>query len=224
MPSQIPFQFPNDDLDFDDLAITAANRATVAAIRQVERWPFPVFCLVGPPGSGLTTLLKAWAKERDAWFVDIQSEQTIPQLNLEASARDLALDRADLLRDDPTLLLAISAAKRNQTALLLTAQSAPSQWPLVSPDLLSRLKSAPIQQLPAPDEAMLRARLKRGFSSAYLHLTQNVEDYLVSRMGLDYSLIEGAIEKLAGAAADRPVTIPVAREVLGLSELSDEES
>ena len=44
---------------------------------------------------------------------------------------------------------------------------------------------------------------------------ESVEDYLVTRVGLDYSQIEHVAELLAGATGDRSLTIPLAREILG---------
>jgi len=229
MSQQIPLRFPVQSLGFEDLIISSANRAMISAIRNTERWPMPVFCLIGPSASGLTTLLRAWAAERSADYIDVEAMNTGRRAGLEPDGQtafsmqtaDRALDRADLLENTADLLLAISAAQRNRRVILLSARISPGQWPQASADLISRLKSAPLQTMQPPDEALLRGRLRHGFARSYLHLSRNVEDYLVSRMALDYSEIEQAIDKLAGAAADRPVTIPVAREVLGLSDTED---
>jgi DnaA family protein len=108
----------------------------------------------------------------------------------------------------------LSAIKRNGQRVLLASHSAPSSWPVQSPDLMSRLHAAPLAEIPAPDEDLMRARLKRAFSRSALDLPQSVEDYLVTRLGLDYSLIEHSSEILAGASGERPLTIPLAREIL----------
>ena len=69
--------------------------------------------------------------------------------------------------------------------------------------------------MPAPDEELMRARLRRACARSYLDLPSVVEDYLVTRLGLDYSQIEQSAELLAGATGERPLTIPLAREILG---------
>ena len=99
--------------------------------------------------------------------------------------------------------------------ILLTAHTPPSHWVFQSPDLNSRLQSAPLAEVPAPDEELMRARLRRACARSYLDLPNVVEDYLVTRLGLDYSQIEQSAELLAGATGDRPLTIPLAREILG---------
>ena len=130
-------------------------------------------------------------------------------------AQDLVIDDVDTLSNAETLLLTLSSVKRHNTRILLLAHSAPEHWRIQSPDLRSRLKAAPLAELPPPDEELMRARLKRAFARSYLDLPKSVEDYLVTRVGLDYSLIEQSAEMLAGASGDRPLTIPLAREIIG---------
>ncbi len=215
---QLPLQFPATDLSFDTLAVTDTNRAAVHSLRAVERWPQNTLCLIGAQGSGLTTLARAWCQQRGATYISLEDTNGQILDPAELEGRDVTLDGADTLCHGETLLMLLTAALRNKTYVLLCARSAPAQWPLASADLLSRLKSVPLVQLGPPDEALFRARLRQGFERAYLHLSQNVEDYLVSRLGLDYSMLEDVIETVAGEAANRPVTIPMVRRVLGLSQ------
>lgn len=217
MPSrQIPIQFPEAPLNFDDMAITPANRAICAAIRNVERWPYHAFCLIGPLGSGVTTLARAWAEDRKATYLEAK---TLSELDLAAieslTESDLVIDDVDSLNRAETLLLLLSGIARHQKMILLTGHKAPAHWHVRSPDLMSRLQAAPLAELPAPDEDLMRARLRRAFARSVLALPKTVEDYLVTRLGLDYSQIEQVAELLAGASGDRPLTIPLAREILG---------
>lgn len=213
---QIPLQFPEAPLNFEDMAVTSANRAICAAIRKVERWPYHAFCLIGPKGSGVTTLARAWAEDRSAVYFDAKDLAKLDLPGVEKTTeRDLVIDNVDALDQAETLLLVLSGIKRHQNAILLTGHTAPSHWTFQSPDLNSRLKAAPLAQLPAPDEELMRARFRRAFARSVLDLPKSVEDYLVTRVGLDYSQIEQAAEILAGASGDRPLTIPLVREILG---------
>jgi chromosomal replication initiation ATPase DnaA len=198
------------------MAITSANRAICAAVRNVDRWPYHAFCLIGPKGSGVTTLAHAWADERKATFFDAANVAELDLTELESiTEHDLVIDDVDNLKRAEPLLLLLSGVKRHQKAILLTAHTAPATWSFQSPDLNSRLQAAPLAQLPAPDEELMRARLRRAFSRSVLALPKTVEDYLVTRVGLDYSQIENVAEILAGASGDRPLTIPLARVILG---------
>lgn len=213
---QIPLQFPEAALSFDEMAITDANRAICAAIRNVQRWPNHAFCICGSDRSGVTTLAMAWSAEREASYL---SAADFAGKSLKAIDRlaesDVAIDDVDQLKKADQLLHLMSAIKRHGHNLLLAAHSVPSNWKFQSPDLNSRLKAAPLAEIPAPDEALMRARLKRAFARSVLKLPKPVEDYLVTRLGLDYSHIEHSVELLAGASGERPLTIPLAREFLG---------
>ncbi|MEO1322873.1 MAG: AAA family ATPase [Pseudomonadota bacterium] len=217
MPSrQIPIQFPEAPLNFDDMAITSANRAICAAIRNVERWPYHAFCLIGPPGSGVTTLARAWAEHRNATYLEAKTLSDLDLTAIESMTEtDLVIDDVDSLNRAETLLLLLSGIDRHQKMILLTGHTAPAHWAFRSPDLMSRLQAAPLAEVPAPDEELMRARLRRAFARSILDLPKSVEDYLVTRLGLDYSQIEQVAEILAGASGDRPLTIPLAREILG---------
>lgn len=212
---QIPLQFPEASLSFDDMAITGANRAVCAAIRTVERWPYHAFCLIGPTGSGVSTLARAWASERDGTYLRADELSKIDVKSIEElSAKDVVIDDVDQMKRAEGLLMLLSAIKRNGHRVLLAAHSAPASWHVQSPDLVSRLHAAPLAEIPSPDEELMRARLKRAFARSVLELPESVEDYLVTRLGLDYSLIEHSAEILAGASGERPLTIPLAREIL----------
>ena len=213
---QIPLRFPETPLDFDSLTVTDANRHIIRAIRHPQRWPFYAVCLVGPEKSGLSTLLTAWTGEMGGVYIDaarhawLESESVQP-----SSGQVVAIDQADLLEDDGALLSLLDSVRRAQQHVLIAANSPPGQWKISSPDLLSRLKSAPILDLPDPDEDLMRARLRRAAARSSLMIPPKVEDYLVIRLGLDFNLIEDTINRLAGAAGGgRDLTVPVTREVL----------
>lgn len=218
-PGQIPLRFPEQSLSFDEMALTDANRGVIAAVRKTARWPYHVFCLIGPMQSGLTTIARAWANEQGGAYLSAADFVALSASEIEAMcSKSLAVDRADQIQSESLLLNTISAVGRLGGRLLLTAPNAPAQWQSSSRDLASRLKSAPIAELGAPDEALMRARIQRACARAYLVLTKPVEDYLVTRLGLSFAGIEDAVLRLDGAAADRPLSVPLVREVLGMAD------
>lgn len=218
-PGQIPLRFPEQSLNFEEMEITASNRGVIAAVRKVEMWPYHVFCLIGPAQSGLTTIANAWAAERNGEVLSSDAFEGLSRADLEdLAAGAVAIDRADQIASETQLLNAISLVERLGGRLLLTAGHAPSHWHSSSQDLASRLKSTPIADLGAPDEALMRARIQRACKRAYLNLPQAVEDYLVTRLGLSFADIEDAVLRMDGAAAGRPLSVPLAREVLGVDD------
>lgn len=215
-PRQLPLTFPESELDLEDMVLTGANRAAIAAAKRIEHWPYTTFCVVGPKRSGLTTLVEAWVRlfqgaELDAALTAISQPEDLERI----AGGCVAIDRADLITDDGRLLALVSAVERLNGRLLCTALTPPADWKTgMSPDLMSRLKSAPIARIDHPDEEMMRARLQRAAGRCVLTLSKNVEDYLVLRLGLSYLVIEETVQRLAGAAGSRALTVPLAKDVL----------
>ncbi|MEM6534076.1 MAG: hypothetical protein AAF613_00435 [Pseudomonadota bacterium] len=213
---QLPLRFPEPALTFDTMVLSACNRGAVAAARRVQHWPYHVFCLIGPPKCGLTSLARAWAEENKG--VLLAHDALAADLDIETGPAMMAIDRADQLSQDAQLLNLISALKRRNGRLLLTARTPPTQWLNSSADLASRLKSAPLAEIAPPDEPMMRARLRGAARRGFINLPQQVEDYLVPRLGLSYVAIEEMMDDLSGRMAGRELTVPLAREILDAAD------
>ncbi len=214
-PKQMTFRFPEPELGFEELAITDCNRGVVAAIQRPEHWPRNIFCLIGQSRSGLTTLALAWAKRFDGNYINGSDGADLSLLPVDHRHASLvAIDRADLLKDKQHLLSLITQVSASDGRLLLTSASPPSQWLIQMPDLASRLRAAPLGELRDPDEAMMRIRLKKAAASLFINITPNVEEYLVTRLGLSYAALEDMIETISGGMSGRELTVPLVREIL----------
>lgn len=214
-PRQIPIKFPEPELGLKDFILTQANRGPVEAALKPDLWPYHVFCLIGPRGSGLSTLCQIWAHECDGLRLTAKElDKMKPSQAADLSSGRVVVDEADAVKNEQALLLLISAVDRLGGRLLLTGHNPPSQWRSATSDLASRLKAAPLAQIGPPDEAMMRARLQAVAKAQYLHMPEAVEDYLLIRIGLRYDLVGQVIDALAGAVGGRELTVPVAREIL----------
>ncbi len=211
---QLPLRFPERLPTFEDMTISACNRGAIAAVRRTAHWPYHVFCLIGPPRSGLTSIAKAWAEQFKGIYLDAAINTDLSALTTGSLPQYIAIDNAEHLGKSEQFLNLVSAIGRTKGRLLLTSETAPSQWGSQSPDLASRLKSAPLGALAAPDEDMMRARLRVSARHAFMELPRAVEDYLVTRLGLSYTAIEEMVDQLAGAVSGRELTVPLAREIL----------
>ncbi len=215
MVQQLPLRFPQPLPGFEDMTISASNRGPIAAARRIEHWPYHVFCLIGAPRSGLTSIAKAWANQVGAMYVDAENDpDALKDGSRFEDSQYIAIDRADLLVDDAELLTLISATRRLGGRLLLTARQAPTNWNNSSADLASRLKSAPLAELDAPDEEMMRARIAIAAKSAFIKIPPAVEEYLVTRLGLSYAAIEDMVERISGEMGGRELTVHLVREIL----------
>ncbi len=228
-PTQLRLAFPKDAATFETLAETPSNSRALALARQPDLWPGPAVCIYGPPRCGLSSLAEAFARR---FFGRVLTGAEVDRLgrgDLEAQAdAALAIDQADAIRRDSSLLTLLNRAAHLGHPVLLTAHLPPQRWQVSQPDLLSRLRAMMVAEIASPDEAMVAIRLERACQDRYFALTPEVATYLTRRLPRDYEVLEQAAEAFANATAGtgRRLTIPVARDVLraaGVSIDPDEE-
>ena len=90
----------------------------------------------------------------------------------------------------------MNTAMQNNAWLLLTCRTAPDAWGLSTPDLLSRLRLAPVVRLAAPDIELTEAVLFKLFSDRQLQVEPHVIAYIALR-----------IERSLGAARELVATL-----------------
>ncbi len=110
----------------------------------------------------------------------------------------------------------LNAARERRTFVLLTARTVPGDWGLVTPDLLSRLRLAPVAELRSPDESLLRAILVKLFVERQIVIDTTVIEYLVTRIERSVGAAREVVEALDREALERGrrITRPLAAEVL----------
>ena len=138
--------------------------------------------LVGPEGAGKSHLGAIWA--RAAGAVSLAGEG-LDEQSLEACARASAvlLEDADCAtRAEALFFHLINAAMQNDVWLMLTCRTAPDAWGIGTPDLLSRLRLAPVVRLAAPDIELTEAVLFKLFSDRQLQVEPHVIAYVALRI------------------------------------------
>ena len=100
--------------------------------------------------------------------------------------------------------------------LLLTARTPPARWPIVLPDLASRLRAAPAVEILPPDEALIGAVLVKPFADRQIKVDAAVVSFLLARMERSFDMARRLAAELdaAALAEKRPVTVPLAARVL----------
>jgi chromosomal replication initiation ATPase DnaA len=105
---------------------------------------------------------------------------------------------------------------------LLVADSPPPAWSVTLPDLRSRLSATPVVSFGDPDEnliAQLTARLleRRGIAA-----TPELIAYLAPRVERSHHAVIALVDRLDAASLSRrrPVTVPLAREILAVDGLN----
>lgn len=193
--------------------------------------------LAGPAGTGkthlaLATCAAAEASGQRATYLPLRAAAGRLGSALEALADPQAGDPAGLLaldgldaiagdRDDEVALFAFhERARRAGLRVLYVATAAPDHLALSLPDLRSRLSQcarivlAPLDDAGRRDVLLDRAR-RRG-----LVLEAAALDWLLARAGRDLAGLARLLERLdrASLAAQRRITVPFLREVLGPRE------
>jgi chromosomal replication initiation ATPase DnaA len=187
----LPLAWPAD-LAPARLAITDANREAAAWLAAPGLWPVPITLLVGEEGSGKSHL--------SAWFAAHHAGQVIE--NADAA-------------DPECLFHAWNAATRDRP-LLLTSRRMPRDWGHGLPDLASRLAATPLVRLGDPDDDLLAAVIAKLFAERGIKVGDDLVRWLVVRIERSLSAARDVVAALdaASLARRRPVTIPLAREVI----------
>lgn len=165
----------------------------IDALATPESWPFRTAILAGPPRSGKSLLAR--------WFVE--------------SGAGEAIDGADTLPEDD-LFHRWNRAQADGRPLLLVTDRAPGTWHIALPDLASRLGSALLIEIEAPDDQLIAGLAAEHASRRGLVLGEAVIAYLLPRIERSHAGIELLIETLDRLSLERksPVTISLARDAL----------
>ena len=99
---------------------------------------------------------------------------------------------------------------------MLTARRPPDLWGLATPDLLWRLRLAPVVELGAPDDELLRAVLQKLFRDRQLLVDAPVIDYIALHTDRSLDVARAVVEALDQIALARggAITRALARELL----------
>lgn len=203
----------------EDFLVADSNRDAAAWIDAWPNWPIGGLALYGPAGAGKTHLAAAWANLSQAHWIEGETLQDF-NFAMTHAARAYVVDRADQVPVPRALLHLLNAARESGAAVVLTAREAPARWPVALSDLASRLKALSAVPLQAPDDALLGAVLVKLFADRQVRVSEDLVNFLLSRLDRSVDVLRAAVERLdqAALAAGRRITIPFVREVLGDDE------
>jgi len=196
------------------------SKCNIAAVERIDRWPdwtSAVLVLTGPHGCGKTHLAHLWREHASALVIagETLTEAALPGL-LDVTPRQVAIDDADRA-SGRALLHLYNFCIEHGGSLLVTAHLSPGSWRVTLDDLRSRLLAAPTVEIGTPDDLLLGAVLVKHFADRQLRVTPDLIAYLLNRIERSFAAAEHIVARLDRAALNNrgPVTIPLARKVLG---------
>jgi len=206
------------------------NQIVVEALRQAAgNRVAQVAWIWGAPGSGRSHLLQAAvaaAAEKNhacAWLPLSDTSAIAPGMLEGMGQLDLVcIDDIDVIagqsRWELPLFGLFEALRENNARLIVTASASPANVVFELRDLASRLASGPTWKLKALDDADQLEALKLRAHWRGLELPDETGRYLLRRVERGNLALFALLDELDSAAltAQRRLTVPFVREVLGL--------
>ncbi len=202
-----------------DFFVSGSNALALALI---DRWPDwqPRACVIaGPTGSGKSHLVHVW-QSRSAALVVPASEAAKVSADAAGNAPLALEDLDDALAGglDPAIVFHLfNRVSATGHGFLATSRTPPARWQISLPDLATRMRGALFAEIAPPDDALLAAVLLKHFADRQLKVAENLVPYLVPRLERSLAAAARIAARLDEAAliAKKPVTIALARDILG---------
>lgn len=220
---QTMINFPTRKLQKSDLDVSDSNQLVLTALESWKNWSSKYVCITGDRWSGKSTLAQYWADTTEANFItgtDL-SRLTIDRISYFANKR-IVVDDAGHCNNENALLSLLNLLDE-QACAVLTLDCDPKDANFESRDLESRLTSVPTFAINAPDEEMLRLRLRTAGRRFFMRFSDSVLDYLVPRIPRNYEFLENYVQELSDVVGDykRRPTVPLAADVLEKIQTND---
>lgn len=174
------------------LIITPSNATAFAGLGSAANWPRHCAILVGPARSG-KSLMARYFSGQGGTVID----------NAETNSAE-------------NLFNAWNRAQESVVPLLLISRWLPADWNIALPDLKSRLGSAMLLEIGAPDDEMVEQLLQKQLADRGAAITMDALSYVKRRIERSYAGIE-SFARAANAMAlaeNAPVNLTLVKKVL----------
>lgn len=211
--TQIPLELDHKpSFDPTDFIVSGANSLAYSALLA---WPVQgshLGVLTGPTGAGKSHLASTWQARVNARPV-AEGDRFV---NLTGSRFFLLEDYDCHNFDEDQLFHLVNWAKERSGGLLITSRTPPARWDIKLPDLKSRLKSAAVFTIDAPDDTLIMLLLAKLFSDRQIQIEPGVIEYAAARMERSFDMVHALVEAVDHVALSqkRKITLPLVRDYL----------
>jgi len=202
----------------NDFIVSSSN---IDAYRMVTGWPrlWGGKCLLvtGDKASGKTYLTKIWKEISGATTLDVSRFESVFSLS---GTKNLVVEDIEKLisQDEEKLFHVYNNVMNSGGYLLLTASIPLLSLPFSLPDMRSRIASAGVVNILAPDNELLKGLIFKQFSDMQVAVPPSVIDFLIPRVERSFSAVTNMVELInkSSLQSGRAITIPFVKEILGL--------
>jgi Bacterial dnaA protein len=174
------------------LIITASNATAFAGLSSAANWPRHCAILVGPARSGKSLMARYFSGEGGTVIDDAETNAAENLFNTWNRAQESGMP------------------------LLLISRWLPADWNIALPDLKSRLGSALLLEIGAPDDEIIEQLLQKHLADRGAAITIDALSYVKRRIERSYAAIE-SFARSANAMAlaeNAPVNLTLVKKVL----------
>lgn len=238
--NQFVLDFPFEPVStFENYAVGDGNLAAYEAVKSLDSTKTTALTLTGEEGTGKSHLLQAAVhaarsklSEKAVVYLDLATLSATLQKEEEGEithflsefeqCRFMAVDNLDELRDHDTLqkiiLFLFNRFHEDGGQMVFASRLSPQKMDWLRSDLSSRLLWGPVVDIAPPGDHELGAILTKMALDRQVHLSSDLKKFLQLRLPRcvpDYARAINLLDR-ASQGLQRSLTVPLAKEVLGL--------
>lgn len=199
MADQLVFDWPTGvALGPDDFFVSEANAKAASLLASPDDWPERKLVIVGPAGCGKSHLAGIFQGQTGASLINARD-----MTNGYLPPGDIVviedMEHLPQPAEEHIFHLHNNLRARGGT-LLMTAQTAPSRWPITLPDLRSRMEAATVVQIEDPDDALLSALIMKLFADRQIMPKPDLVNYLAKRIERSFAAASDIVARLDESA------------------------
>lgn len=215
MGDQLAFEWPTGvALGADDFFVSDANAQAYTMLNTPQDWPDRKLVLTGPMGCGKSHLAGIFSNRHDACLI---TAADLPA-DFHPPTNCVVIEDLETLprQSEEALFHLHNHLRHTGGTLLITAQTAPTRWPIALPDLASRMQATSLVQIADPDDALLSALIMKLFADRQIMPKPALVQYLASRIERSFAAAAEIIARLDQAALTqgRKINTALAAQIL----------
>lgn len=199
-----------------DFIVAPGNAQAVEWLDRWPRWPGPGLVLAGPPGSGKTHLLAAFAARHGGTLADAKdlTVETVPRV--AGTAPLVLLDDVTRDADEAALFHLHNLVVQSGRSMVFAMAAPPARMGFGLPDWSSRAAALALAEIAEPDDTLLAAVMVKQFADRQVTVAPELIAYLLGRMERSFAAAGRIVDRLDRAALERgqAITVPLARKIL----------